>query len=181
MKNKKLFIVFEGVDGTGKSTLAKAIADKYGVEVTHNDKSLTYEEGKKNSYDYIEKLKEMPFGVIDRLVHTGEAVYAPIYRGYTGIDYFNDLEEKMLEEFDILMVYVHAENDVIEERLKSRGEDYISLKDIDRLKGNYDYYLRQTEIPFITFDSGKDSLENNINKLSVLIPAAVGRYFANNK
>lgn len=174
---KKLFVCFEGVDGVGKSTLAEAIANMYKVNLTHNDKSMSYEEGKKNSFEYIETLRNMPTGIIDRLVHTGEAVYAPIYRGYDGSDYFDELEEKMLDEFNILIVYVHASDDTIERRLKSRGEDYIDLEDISKLKENYDKFLSRTKFPYITFNTDDEDISKNILKLSLTIAASVNRNF----
>lgn len=174
---KKLFVAFEGVDGTGKSTLAKAIAEKFKVNYTHNDKSYSYDEGMKKSYDYIETLKKMPTGVIDRLVHTGEGIYAPLYRDYDGSDYFDDLEDKMLNEFNILIVYVNATNENIISRLQSRGEDYVNIEHIDALKSNYYKYLNRTKIPFLIFDNDSPSIEKNIIKLSTLISAKINRVF----
>ncbi len=174
---KKLFVCFEGVDGVGKSTLAEGIANMCKVKLTHNDKSLSYEEGKKNSFNYIETLRTMPTGIIDRLVHTGEAIYAPIYRGYDGSDYFDELEEKMLDEFDILIVYVHASNETIERRLKSRGEDYINLEDISKLKENYEKFLSRTKFPYITFNTDDEDVSKNLLKLSLTIAASIDRNF----
>lgn len=174
---KKLFVVFEGADGSGKTSLAQSIAKEFEVAYSHNDKSSSYEEGKKNSYDYIEVLKNAPTGVIDRLVHTGETVYAPIYRGYDGIDYFEDLENKMNEEFNILLVYVSANDEIVKERLKNRGEDYINIEDIKKIKDNYAKYLEKTKFPYILFDNSRDGLEANKIKLSYLIAAAIQSNF----
>lgn len=174
---KKLFVVFEGVDGVGKSTLAEKMAEYFEVGITHNDKSYSYEEGKENSYNYIETMRNMETGVIDRLVHTGEGVYAPIYRGYDGTDYFDDLEEKMLEEFDILIVYVTADDKIIEERLKSRGEDYINIEDIAKLKENYQKFLNRTKIPYLTFDATSGNLLKNAFTLVLIIAAKINDTF----
>ena len=174
---KKLFVVFEGVDGVGKTTLANKIAEMYKVDVVHNDKSLTYEDGKKNSYNYIETLRNMKTCVIDRLVHTGEAVYAPIYRGYDGSDYFEDLETKMMEEFNIIIVYVYADDETIKNRLKNRGEDYINIEDIKELKNNYNNFLSKTKIPYMIFNSSKHDAVKNSYILSLELAANINKNF----
>lgn len=163
--SKKFFLVFEGVDGAGKSSLIRKINELTQVPYTHNDKNGSHDEGMVASYDYIEKMRNMDSCMIDRLVHTGEMVYAPIYRGYDGYDYMEDLEEKMLEEFDILMVYVTANKKIIKERLESRGEDYIDLEDIEKIKNNYEKFLSKTKIPYIRFDTSYSPLDMNVENL----------------
>lgn len=161
-KCRRKIIVFEGLDGTGKTSLAKAFAKKFGAEYVHNDKSYNYDEGKLNSYKYIEKLKESNDSlVVDRLVHTGEAIYAPVYRGYTGIDYFSDLEKKMKKEFEIIIVYVTAQEDIVKERLSSRGEDYIKQEDMRMLNILYENYLALSKFKVIRYDNSKEGIEEN--------------------
>lgn len=166
---KKTFIVFEGLDGTGKTSLAQMVAKIIDSEYTHNDKSKTYEEGKANSYNYISTLRRSNEAVIDRLVHTGEAVYAPVYRGYDGSDYFEDLESKMLEEFNIIIVYVTAKEEIIKSRLEYRGEDYIKTEDLNKLKENYERYLSNTKIPYVTFDNSEVGILDNAMKVIDLL------------
>lgn len=178
---KKLFIVFEGADGSGKTSLAKEIAKTFKVGYTHNDKCYNYNDGLMKSYNYINELEEMDSCVIDRLVHTGEGIYAPIYRGYDGSNYFANLEEKMMEKFDMLIVYVQADDEVIEKRLEERGEDYINFEDIKKIKENYINYLQNTKIPHIIYTNNKEGIEYSAHKLSLLILGAVGKHFANNK
>lgn len=174
---KKLFVVFEGVDGSGKTSLAKQIAKNNNVNYTHNDKSRSYEEGKANSFNYIKTLEKMKTGVIDRLVHTGETVYAPLYRGYDGIDYFEELENEMIDKFNIVIVYVYANDDVIIDRLNKRGEDYIDINHIKALKDNYANYLSKTKIPFIAFNNSEGSIEKNAIKLQLDLAVKINKEF----
>ena len=162
---KKVFLVFEGADGSGKTTLAKHLSRILEVEYIHNDKSISYEDGKIKSYNYINELDSKEGCVIDRLVHTGEAVYAPIYRGYDGSDYFEDLESRMLEKYIPIIVYVYADEEVVKSRLKSRGEDYINIEDLNKIRANYDKYLSNTKFPVFRFNNSNDGELNNTIKL----------------
>lgn len=162
---KKFFLVFEGMDGTGKTSLAEMVAKIINVSYEHNDKCSSYEDGKIKAYNYMNNLDVKEECVIDRLVHTGEAVYAPIYRGYDGSDYFEDLEKRMLEKCDMFIVYVTADEEVIKNRLESRGEDYINPDDIKKIQANYEKYLNKTEIPYIIYDNSKDGILDNAVEL----------------
>lgn len=166
---KKTFLVFEGLDGTGKTTLAELVAKITKTNYTHNDKCSSYEDGKSKSYNYITTLKNSNEMVIDRLVHTGEAIYAPIYRGYDGSDYFEDLEQKMLEEFNIIIIYIYADREIVKQRLASRGEDYVNIDDYEKLEKNYLEYFKNTNIPFITYDNSKNgALDNAIEVINLI-------------
>lgn len=73
-----MITILEGPDGGGKSTLARALADRYGWSVYHQgpyDQDVIQET--------IEKVRgaNLPTpAVFDRL-HVGERVYGPVYRG----------------------------------------------------------------------------------------------------
>lgn len=75
-----MLIVIEGPDKTGKTTLAKAIAEQLGFEYKH----FSAPKGSPaNEYiDFLLKLKRPT--VCDRF-HLGELVYGPMFRGKAGI------------------------------------------------------------------------------------------------
>jgi thymidylate kinase len=101
--------ILEGLDRLGKSSLTQSIQDKYGYyQVIHygkpqslkfyNDRSTSKIPSEQSAYMYQRASFENMFDLIrspakiifDR-AHLGEAVYSPIYRGYSG-DYIYDLE-----------------------------------------------------------------------------------------
>lgn len=101
--------IIEGLDRLGKSSLTQSIQDKYGYyQVIHfgkpqqlkfyNDKSDSTVSSNKSAYLYqrasfenMFNLLRSPAKIIFDRAHLGEAVYSPIYRGYSG-DYIYDIE-----------------------------------------------------------------------------------------
>lgn len=75
-----MLIVIEGPDKTGKTTLAKAIADKWGFKYKHF--SAPKGSPADEYIDFLLNLKEPT--VCDRF-HLGELVYGPMFRGKAGI------------------------------------------------------------------------------------------------
>lgn len=101
--------ILEGLDRLGKSSLTQSIQDKYGYyQVIHfgkpqnlkfyNDQSIAKIPSEKSAYLYqrasfenMFKLLRSNAKIIFDRAHLGEAVYSPIYRGYSG-DYIYDIE-----------------------------------------------------------------------------------------
>lgn len=75
-----MLIVIEGPDKTGKTTLAKAIAEQLGYEYVHF--SAPKGSPADEYIDFLLKLKRPT--VCDRF-HLGELVYGPMFRGKAGI------------------------------------------------------------------------------------------------
>jgi thymidylate kinase len=75
-----VFIIIEGADKTGKTTLANAIVERFGCKYMHSGKP-----GKSPATEYATyALKNHGSIVCDRF-HLGELVYGPLFRGKAGI------------------------------------------------------------------------------------------------
>jgi thymidylate kinase len=97
--NKHTVYAVEGIDRLGKSTLIDSIMQRLGYyEVIHfaKPKQLDYYRGSLEIYQRESFINSMVLAssgariIFDRW-HLGEAVYAPLYRGYSG-DYVFELE-----------------------------------------------------------------------------------------
>lgn len=120
-----MFIVLEGADGTGKSTLAKdinrvigggrAVIRHFGPPTTH----ALAEYGKP-----LGGVKADPYRnrIFDRY-HWGEYVYGPLFRGRTelGIPGMIAINEAIYDLGGVI-VWVHAPPEVREQRLSKRDD-----------------------------------------------------------
>jgi len=159
---KKKMIIFTGVDATGKSTISSRMQKHLNWDLIHFDKVHSLEESKHINYKFLEEVNENI--LVDRY-YMEEIVYAPIYRGYSA-NYVADLEEKLLEKFDVAIVYTTADTKVIEERFRTRGEDSTKASDIDTLKENYINFLDKSLIKtVIKVDTTKEFDKESENKL----------------
>lgn len=139
---KKKMVIFTGVDATGKSTISNRIQKHLGWNLIHFDKVKSLKEGKKINYKFLEETTENI--LVDRY-YIEEVVYASVYRNYTA-DYIKDLEEKLLDKFEVIIIYTTAKTEIIKERFKTRGEDTTKASDIDTLKEKYEEFLSNTLI-----------------------------------
>ncbi|MGL4792456.1 MAG: hypothetical protein ACRC23_01900 [Aeromonas jandaei] len=89
MKEKLKIIVVEGTDGTGKSTFAKELAEKYNLMYMHIDGNHpnTYQSYATMLCDLISDInKEGKYsGVVFDRAWYGELVYGPVYRSESRI------------------------------------------------------------------------------------------------
>ena len=158
-----MLIIISGCDRTGKSTIAKQLAEKLNAVYTHFSYPSSKEEAKQEYYDFIEKISLHKTYICDRF-YEGEYVYAPIYRGYQ-LDYSHEIEKKIKSTTNVLFIYVQADLSTIQARIKSCGEDYVKDDDIIKVINNYNSFMNQLMLPYIILDNNTlDDLDKNIHK-----------------
>lgn len=157
MKND--FIILVGSDGAGKSTIAEGLSNVLGYPVEHHGQVKDYEEGKKEYFDCVENTN---YSVIKDRFYEGEVIYAPIYRGYEA-DYFEELEEKLKEKFNVLLVLIEPPFEIIEKRLLERGEDFVKREDWHYAYCKMREFFYESTLPKIRISSYDYTPEENIN------------------
>ena len=137
-------IILEGCDGTGKSTLAKLIADKYGLDICHCTQSDPAD------YEFYKQTARKDNVVWDR--HTiGELVYPEVF----------DRKPKISPE-DARLILAYAKEagakifvltsdiEEIKQRLINRGnEDERILKKLEWIDKTFRWYADIFKIPVI--------------------------------
>lgn len=139
-----MIICLEGVDGTGKSTLASAIVKE--LEQRFPDDQVIYKHATQIKSDvfteYTEPLQDyIPGGgvhyVLDRW-HIGEEIYGPLYRGESKFDKASlRWTELFLASKGMRTWLLVQEHDELKKRLEARGEDFIDLDDILHIQDEY--------------------------------------------
>lgn len=133
-------IILEGVDGAGKSTLAKKIAalSPLPVRLEHR--------GEIKSTPEEEYIKPLMYSRDDELIiadrwHVGEMIYGPIYRGKSLVagDY-NRIIEGLLDTLGAAKVILSPSLKVVRNRLAKRGEDYLQPNDVAAVHAFYETY-----------------------------------------
>lgn len=149
-------IILEGCDGTGKTTLAKILAERYGLDVCH---CTQHDPGDYNFYRQTLRKENV---VWDR--HTlGELIYPYIFERKPGIG---------AEDARLIMHYAKEEGakvfvltadiSTIYERLNARGnENPLIYENVDHIDQKFRFYAEQFNVPII--DTSKLSLQQIFN------------------
>lgn len=137
-------VILEGCDGTGKTTLAKILAEKYNFDVCH----CTQHDGK--DYDFYFQTLRKENVIWDR--HTlGELIYPEIFERDPQIT----LEEvadlmRYVKENNIKIFVLTADQETLRKRLLSRGtEDYRIIKNCKDIDYQFRHLAAYFSIPII--------------------------------
>lgn len=146
-----MLIVFEGPDGGGKTTLAKAVERKVSGMMVHCGPPV-------KGFELLNWAMVVDFArthrpiVCDRL-HWGDLVYAPYREGgqmAIGMDGIENLD-RMIAKRGGIIVHVTAHPDVL--RARDDGDGFIDLEDLSRIRETYRDLARHTPALVYTYDT----------------------------
>lgn len=146
-------VILEGCDGTGKSTLAKKLAEKY-----HCDILAMTAWGTRDVKKYFDRYANDD--IISDRCFISEVVYSKA---------LNKQSKVSDEDFKLLMEYVKAQGfkiivlnqtaSVLKERLKARGDESEEiLNNVVKIQAEYMFLANEYNLPIVFGD--KDCLEN---------------------
>ncbi len=170
-----MLIIIEGVDGTGKTTLASLFHDYYNAKILHRGVPV-----KHPLIEYTADLAGYRPGsgkhiVCDRW-HIGELVYGPLYRGYSALSSsaFVAVDELLFENGALL---VHAKDniDVILRRLSIRSRfDEPDRAALAQAQAGFERVLPLSILPRIAFSASGELLRsvNDIASMAREVEAA---------
>lgn len=144
-----MFIIIEGTDASGKSTLIQAVKDEAarrypGRKIHLLHKSRPEEETRRWVIkDYVLSVENIDLDkdiiIADRW-HWGEATYAPLKRPHTDKDGFGLLGEAgwrwtelFLASRGVAHFWLYQPLGVISKRLLDRGDDYIRVEELGKI------------------------------------------------
>lgn len=128
-------IVLVGVDGTGKTTVAQKLSEMLTMPIYDGTGA---HDSKRKRWD---KLKEYGGTIFDRVYPIDDMVYSRL-RGEPGVFTYPDL---LCFDDASRWMLIYLTSDKAKENLTSRGDDEITVDDIDTLDDIYRYVLSETE------------------------------------
>lgn len=155
-------VIIEGIDGTGKSTLAKALC-RFGFKMYHFD----YDEkcdNLKTKYEHVLKQAASSRILLDRSF-ISEQVYGSVLREKGRLsenDFLNLL--RIYHQRKSVLVYLFAPQDVLLKRKNDRGSDFIK-KHFSSLEASYESTLKRVQnfIPVIRVNTGVSNLRDTLS------------------
>lgn len=171
-----MFIIIEGCDGSGKSSLINAIDEEISTKykdvvamVTKYHKGRPLEETRRHLlHEYAIYFQHVDvqrgFHLADRW-HWGERTYAPIKRPHTNTDGYGLLGlagwrwvELFMQSRGMAQFLLYQKLDTIKSRVAQRGDDFV---DVDELESIYDAYKETAGVAILaeTIMPGDSSID----------------------
>lgn len=155
-------VVLEGVDKTGKTTIAKLLQELFGFIIIKHSAPLKGEDVWQSYNATLDKLDLTTHSyVLDRF-NWGELVYGPIYRGKSQLTANQCLKlEHRLNELGGVVVHCKANHKDLAKRFKTDGETFAKSKDIKLLLAAYEQRKLKSINCVFTHEIGKSELTDN--------------------
>ena len=163
-------IILEGVDGSGKSTVAKEIQEITQFDIVQGSSFEIAKEGRQYMFEYMLSLAKKDNIIMDRF-YLSNLVYGKLFDKNT----LNSLQVNAIEKElgnDSLTFILLPQRDFLISNLKKRGDEYINIEDVDPILERYEAIsenlssriqnTRFIPLRYSSFLTEKDSLLNQI-------------------
>lgn len=151
-----MIIMIEGCDGCYKTTVAELLKEKLGFPIVKGSSFELAQCSNAELFDHFKQLSKSENIIMDRSMYSN-LVYASLYKDYAIITPKQQEELEELYKPKSLLLYLHADKEVIKKRLNSRGDDYVSNDMVDKIVDRYNEVLvnptSQDKIKFLSYDT----------------------------
>ncbi|MCL1700701.1 hypothetical protein [Lysinibacillus sp. Bpr_S20] len=154
-----------GTDCSGKTSLVDMLSDITEFKVV---KGSSFEHSKCTQEELFDKFLEftkMDAVIFDRF-HICNEVYSPMYDDFAMLsdDQRRYIEREMKDKATI--IYLYADDEVLEERFNSRGDDYVSLEKLKYAKRKYEEAIHKIKhLEVVKFNTGKMTTKEIVEQI----------------
>lgn len=154
-----------GTDCSGKTSLVNMLTDLTEFKVV---KGSSFEHSKCTQDELFEKFLEftkMDRVIFDRFTYCNE-VYAPMYDDFAMLsdEQRRVIEKEMKDKATI--IYLYADEEVLEKRFNSRGDDYVTLDKLKYAKSKYEETFHKVEhLEIVKYDTGKMTTKEIVEQI----------------
>jgi len=146
-------VIIEGLDKTGKSTLARFLSEKTGMPIKKFSAPSANEDP---SVGYTEFVVTAQSCIVDRM-HLSEMAYGPVMRGETTVDEnVQRVIEGLLAKRGSVGIYCEANAAVLRERFIVDKEEFLSPDQITSVQHNFEEALKTSKMEWIRYTVGDD-------------------------
>ena len=161
-----MIVIFEGPDGVGKSTMCERLSrvldsGSVGVGITYHKESKpgkSIAERLKRVQLFEERLYDKDLHIYDRATIIDDFIYEPLFDNivslFTCSNFLMFWIKEMLQK--VLIIHLYASLDVLQERLNSRGDEYVTSDDLIRIVQLYTMGYEQLDVKPVFVNSLDD-------------------------
>lgn len=160
-----MLLIFEGIDTSGKDTIMNEVNKHLNFEIVRGSSfELTNGKDEMELFYSFYRMTALDNVILNRYVYSN-LVYAPIFSDYNmmNVEELPIIENKLKDK--AVIIYLHADKDVITDRFKSRGEKYVDENQIEEILESYRDILQNTELDVISINTGKSSIQESVDSI----------------
>ena len=148
-----MLIFLEGNECCFKSTVAEKLSQITGFDIV---KGSSFEQSKAPNdvlYDNFTRMLTLDDTIIDRYIFSN-LVYANLYKDFSIINNTQriHIENEMIKK-KALIVYLHADVDVLKQRMRERGDEYVKEDRLKEINEMYEEVLETTTVPLLRINT----------------------------
>lgn len=147
-------IILEGADCCYKSTVADKLSKELGYPVLKGSSFELAKSGNKKLFEHFNKLAGEDNVIIDRYIYSN-LVYARKFKDYSIL---TEEQQRTIEKkirYKAKVIYLHADPEVIKQRLRDRGDEYITERDIEPVLELYRKVISSARLHTYSWDTGQ--------------------------
>lgn len=168
MKIKR--ITLDGVDCSGKSTLAKQLSKKYGFEIVQGSSFEIASKGQQEMFEYMKNLFTRENVIIDR-THYSNIVYGTLFDKILLSKEQSDQLTSLLNK-DTMNFFLLPSENFVKQNLLDRGDEYINLSDVNNIIVFYEKIYEKIELDhkyLINNYSSFDTVSKNLSLYETVV------------
>lgn len=151
-QKKTVFIILEGIDKSGKSTLARYLSKELNIPI------YKFSQPKEDPYNeyYQFLIKTNKSHILDRF-YLGELVYGPVFRGKSGL---NSSHVKVIEQTcknkRTINIYTSNTPEIIKERFEKEKETFVKSEQVETILKNYEESVNNSTMEWIRYTGNSE-------------------------
>ena len=160
------YIILEGIDKSGKSTLAKYLSENLKIPI------IKFSAPKGDPYsEYLEFLQNNKKPAILDRFYLGELVYGPIMRGKSGLNKSHQMVlESMCYNLKTINIYTSNEKDIIAKRFIDENETFLKVEQIPEVLKKYEEVIDKSSLNWWRYTgNSKKDLESILKAINILV------------
>ena len=144
--------MIEGADGAGKTTTIEYLQMLLEYLTVKGSDFSHAAQGNEYLFNKFYKLTDLDNFIFDRC-HISNLVYSVLYKDYATLtpEQVKVIEEKLAKTS--ILFYLYADLDVVIDRVSKRGDDYVKLDMIEKIRDKYEEVLDQSSMDVIRIDT----------------------------
>ncbi|MED4799025.1 deoxynucleoside kinase [Bacillus atrophaeus] len=160
-------IILEGADCCYKSTIATKLNKELGYPIIKGSSFELATSGNEKLFEHFNKLTDEDNVIIDRYIYSN-LVYARKFKDYSIL---TEEQQRAIEDkikMKARVVYLHADPEIIKERLSIRGDEYINDRDIEPVLELYREVMSNAGLHTYSWDTGQWDSDEIVEDLTYL-------------